>query len=344
MSVSNHRNHKTNTIHHLVSRVAHRVYFLKDEERNDFIEMMRRAAEYCGVELLGWCIMTNHFHILVYLPEEDEVPEPEVIRRVGILKGKGASEALANKLSELRRNGDIYMATEYLDDERNRMYDIGSFMKILKQWFTMEYNRRYSHTGTLWESAYKDRVIKHVTNDISTVLCYIHLNPIRAAACSGFDEYSWSSLAAAVNGDEVAIKGLRFIYGENLSNDELFEVHHRKMSEALEDIKRQRAEDVARKRAAGMNAPLDPLTDEAMVIQATAHFQKVQAALIETKQVDGSKAAIKRHEIKMSILQALAENPHLTMAALSDVVDAPKATVCRYVNALKRDGKLRQEV
>lgn len=340
MGVSNHRNHKANTIHHLVSRIAHRVYFLKDEECNDFIEMMRRVAEYCGVELLGWCIMTNHFHILAYLPEAEEVSESEVIRRVGVLKGKGAAEALANKLSDLRKKGDVYMATEFLDDERKRMYDIGSFMKILKQWFTAEYNRRYSHTGTLWESAYKDRVIKHIANDISTVLSYINLNPIRAAACKGFAEYAWSSFTAAAKGDEIALKGLRFIYGEDLSNNELLEVHHRKMAEALEALKRQRAEDIARKRAAGLDAPHDPLTDEAMIMQAKAHLQKVQAALLETKQVEGSKAAVKRHEIQVRILQALTENPHLTIFALSEIVNAPKSTVCRYVNALKQEGKL----
>ena len=344
MSASNHRNHNANTIHHLVSRVAHRVYFLKEEDRNDFIEMMRRTAEYCGIRLLGWCIMTNHFHILVYLPEKEELSESEVIRRVGILKGESAAEALVNKLSELQRKGGGDRVVECLDAERKRMYDVGSFMKILKQWFTMEYNRRYSHAGTLWESTYKDRVIKHITKDLSTVLCYIHLNPIRAAACSGFDEYIWSSLSAAVKGNELALKGLRFIYGEDLSNDELFEVHHRKMAEALEGIKRQCAEAIARKRAAGMDPPLDPLTDEAMVIQAAAHLQEVQEALVEIKQIDESRAAIRRREIKMRILQAFAENPHLTMAALSEVVDAPKSTVCRYVAALKRSGKLGQEV
>ena len=64
MANSNYRTKDHDTVHHLVSRIAHRVYFLKDEERNDFIEMMRRTAEFCGIELIGWCIMTNHFHIL----------------------------------------------------------------------------------------------------------------------------------------------------------------------------------------------------------------------------------------------------------------------------------------
>ena len=57
MAASNHRINDYGTVHHLTSRIAHRVYFLKEEERNDFIEIMLRVAEFCGIELIGWCIM-----------------------------------------------------------------------------------------------------------------------------------------------------------------------------------------------------------------------------------------------------------------------------------------------
>lgn len=44
MANSNKRVKKYETIHHLVSRIAHRVYFLKEDERKDFLEIVRRAA------------------------------------------------------------------------------------------------------------------------------------------------------------------------------------------------------------------------------------------------------------------------------------------------------------
>ncbi len=49
MSYSNNRNKDYETAHHLVSRIAHRVYFLKEDERKDFLEMVRRAAVFVGV-------------------------------------------------------------------------------------------------------------------------------------------------------------------------------------------------------------------------------------------------------------------------------------------------------
>ena len=52
MANSNNRIKEPETVHHLVSRIAHRVYFLKDEECDEFIDMMRRTAEFCGIELI----------------------------------------------------------------------------------------------------------------------------------------------------------------------------------------------------------------------------------------------------------------------------------------------------
>ena len=77
MAASNHRIRETSTYHRLISRIAHRVYFMKDEERNDFVEMMRRVAEFSGITLVAWCVLTNHFHILAYLPEAVEIGEDE---------------------------------------------------------------------------------------------------------------------------------------------------------------------------------------------------------------------------------------------------------------------------
>ena len=87
-------------MHHLISRIAHRVYFLKDDERKDFLEIARRAAQFSGVQLLGWCVMGNHFHLLVFLPTPRFVDEQEVIERYGALKGVQAASSIASMLIE----------------------------------------------------------------------------------------------------------------------------------------------------------------------------------------------------------------------------------------------------
>ena len=106
MANSNRRDRESETAHHLISRIAHRVYFLNEDERKDFLEIVRRAAEFTGVRLLGWCVMTNHFHILAYLPAPECIDEDEALRRYGVLKGQAALVEKGRELSEWRRTGD----------------------------------------------------------------------------------------------------------------------------------------------------------------------------------------------------------------------------------------------
>ncbi len=338
MGFSNFRKRDPFTVHHIVNRIAHRVFFLRDEERNDFIEMMRRVADFTGIQLLGWCVMSNHFHILAYLPERKEVDETEIVRRVGVLKGTKGVEALLAKLAELRRLavGAEEQVNRLLERYRRRMFDMGSFMKILKQWFTEEYNRRSAHVGTLWESTYIDRAVALKSADMSNVLAYICLNPIRGGLCAGYDEYAWSSLCAATRGDPLAINGLKFVYGEEKNVAEMVEALHCQMDAVLEVEKRRWAQEVARRRAAGYPVPENPLTDEAYVAQAAAHVEEVVRAgtAFHEQTLVYQKSEEKRLSAERLIIEAMRRQPKASPWALAKCVGLSPSTTYVYVRDL----------
>lgn len=59
--------------YHVTSRIAGRAHLLEDPTfKDDIVEWMHGIARFSGVELLAWCVMDNHFHMLVHVPE---VPE-----------------------------------------------------------------------------------------------------------------------------------------------------------------------------------------------------------------------------------------------------------------------------
>lgn len=346
MANSNCRTKEFDTVHHLVSRIAHRVYFLKDEDRNDFVEMMRRAADFCGIELVGWCVMTNHFHILAYLPQRMEVDEPEVLRRYGRLRGQAVAEMKAKEFAEWRQKGECgeKRVQDWLARARHRMYDIGSFMKIVKQWFTESYNLRYSHKGTLWESAYYDRVVSFAQSEIAKCLGYIHLNPIRAAAVARYDEYIWSSYTAFRRGDPVAVKGMRIAYGDEMSEEEITMCHVELLDGLLEEVKLRRAEDIARKRAAGYEIPADVLTSEAMIAQAAAHLEEVRVAsvAIRAEACVRSKWAEKK-EAQISRIRAYLVNcVEVTAKDIAAATDIPVRTTYRLLTDMVAGGMAEQ--
>jgi AcrR family transcriptional regulator len=211
-------------------------------------------------------------------------------------------------------------------------------MKILKQWFTFEYNRRYSHKGTLWESAYYDRVIGLSVSKIAECLGYIHLNPIRAAASDSFDGYFWSSYTAFVRGNLLAEKGMRFVYGDDISRDEIICRHNELLNSLLEKEKRRRAEEIARKRAAGYDAPIDPLTSEAMVIQAAAHLEKVRAAAVELHESDDIKGRKEKRRFLMesTVRESIETNPNVSPAQIADMLGVSPRTVYRILAKIRQ--------
>ncbi len=301
-----------------MSRIAHKVYFLTEEVRNDFIEMIRRAADFCGIELVAWCIMTNHFHILAYLPEPESIDEEETLRRYGALKGKSRLKALVAELSAIRNreNGEADVQKRLKEIQRP-MHSIGEFMKIVKQWMTQEYNRRYSHTGTLWESVYRDVLVKGTPDELGKRAGYIHLNPIRATITDDFADYPWSSMTALRRGDELALTGMRHIYGTDAEREDILEAHRELMSRLLEQVKLEKAQDVARKRHAGFDVQVDPLTTEALVAQESAHLEVVMAASIEdkaTQRIRGRPSTATNLEVKIQKL--LAQNPDMSAKSL----------------------------
>ena len=59
-----------------------RVLPLNDEEKTRFVERLWRVATFSYVEVLAYCFMSNHFHILVYVPDPRELSDDELLARI----------------------------------------------------------------------------------------------------------------------------------------------------------------------------------------------------------------------------------------------------------------------
>ena len=64
------------------------------------MELLRRVEEFSGVIVLAYAIMSNHFHIFIYVPEPEEIDDDEILRRINVLY-RGASLSLV--LGEWKR-------------------------------------------------------------------------------------------------------------------------------------------------------------------------------------------------------------------------------------------------
>ncbi|MFP4260913.1 MAG: transposase, partial [Opitutales bacterium] len=65
------RDSKTTSVHHAMSRVVGGERLLGPREKEVFRKMLWQVADFSGLEVLTYCIMDNHFHVLVRVPERD---------------------------------------------------------------------------------------------------------------------------------------------------------------------------------------------------------------------------------------------------------------------------------
>ncbi len=72
-----------------MSRIVGSQMLLGDREKEVLRKMLWRVADFCGVEVLTYSILSNHFHVLVRVPEKDRaVSDAELLRRFKVLYPK----------------------------------------------------------------------------------------------------------------------------------------------------------------------------------------------------------------------------------------------------------------
>lgn len=194
--------------YHCMSRVIQRQMLFRDVEKERFRVLMRQLEDFCGVRILTYAILDNHFHILLKVPERKEISDVELIRRAGRIYSKTMVQDLAKKLADLRATGQERQADELKSRFTYRMYDVSEFMKALKQRFTQWYNRTNARKGTLWEERFKSLLLEHRLNALRTVAAYIDLNAVRAGLVEDPKDYRFCGYAEAVAGEASARRGL----------------------------------------------------------------------------------------------------------------------------------------
>lgn len=199
------------SVYHAMSRIVGGERLLDSREKEMLRKMLWRVADFCGVEILTYCIMSNHFHVLVRVPETGRaVPDGELLRRFKVLYPKPTkyqTAEFARLETALREGGEE--AVEVRARLLARMHDLSEFMKTLKQRFSIWYNRNHGkRMGTLWMDRFKSVLVEGEGNPLLTMAAYIDLNSVRAGLVEDLKDYRWCGYAEAVAGSAKARAGL----------------------------------------------------------------------------------------------------------------------------------------
>ena len=217
--------------YHVMSRTTGGDFLFGAEEKEALRKIMWRMANFCGVKLLTYCVMDNHFHMLVRVPsqqaflrrfedrvgEEPGAGEERLLDHLSILYSKSYVQHMREEIAWMRENGMEEDVAKFLQKYKNRFCDLSLFVKQVKERFSRWYNKKHSRRGTLWMDRFKSVLVEN-GEALQTMAAYIDLNPVRAGLVQDPKDYRWCGYAESVGGSKRARRGLCRVMGKPLDS------------------------------------------------------------------------------------------------------------------------------
>ncbi len=201
-------------VYHCMSRVVAGEYLLGKREKEVFCKQLFQVADFCGVEVLTYCIMSNHFHVLVRVPERVELSDGELLERAQRLYWN--EDKYLGFIKNVFNNGDVDQVQRLRERLYSRMFDVSSFMKEVKQRFSIWYNKNHGRYGVFWADRFKSVLVEGKRHAVEMVAAYIDLNPVRAGLVKDPKDYRYSGYGEAMGGVNRSRRGImKAVYEKN---------------------------------------------------------------------------------------------------------------------------------
>jgi len=201
-------------VYHCMSRSVNGERLFDDQAKEILRRQFWQVADYCGVEVLTYAILSNHFHVLVQVPQKTPVSDAELLRRHEVLYPHPTRSQTA-RLKVIKKNlvSNGPEAQSWRRRQLALMGDISPFMKLVKLRFSIWYNHAHRRFGTLWAERFKSVLLEPRGRVVATVAAYIDLNSVRAGLAEDPKDYRFCGYAEAVAGSAVARRNLASVTG-----------------------------------------------------------------------------------------------------------------------------------
>jgi hypothetical protein len=206
---------KEEAYYHCMSRVVGEEWLLDDMAKEVLRAQIWALAEYCGVELVTYVLMSNHYHVLVKVPERRVVGDAELLclyRRLYPKLKPQQELALRAVEQDMAKDGDL--ARRWRERQQRQMFDVSIYNKLLKMRFSIWYNRTHERIGTFWAERFKSVLVQDGAA-LEEMALYIDMNAERANMVSDPKDYRFCGYAEAVAGNVRARQGLMQVYNDD---------------------------------------------------------------------------------------------------------------------------------
>jgi REP element-mobilizing transposase RayT len=212
--------------YHCMTRIVNGERLIDDAAKEVLRKQLWLAAEFCGVHVLTYAVMSNHFHVLISIPVKTVISDAELLRRYRLLHPKptkyqtGRLEVIEALLSKNDPEGEAWRKRQCA-----LMGDVSPFMKLVKQRFATRFNKAHNRYGALFAERFKSVLVESEGSALRTMALYIDLNPVRAGLVADPKDYRFCGYGEAVAGNKAARSGIVRIHGPDIVWAEAQDAH-----------------------------------------------------------------------------------------------------------------------
>ena len=163
-------------VYHVVSRTALSGLPFKDTDKDKLLSIINRYSRLFFTEVLGFSLMGNHFHLVVRMLPESRFTDEDIIKRFHSHYGE-----------------DVDIPEGHISYYREKFSSLASYIKEIKQTFSVYFNRKNRRKGTLWGERFKSVIVEN-GDTLVNCLAYVELNPVRAGLVEKPEDYRWNSI------------------------------------------------------------------------------------------------------------------------------------------------------
>ncbi|WP_444944045.1 transposase [Microbulbifer sp. ZKSA006] len=167
---------------------------------------MHDLASIFALDIAAYAVMSNHYHIVLYIDKEKALnwPDSEVILRWQKLF-KASNLSLRYLQGDSLDQSEMRKLKEVIALWRDRLMDLSWFMRCLNESIARQANVEDCCTGRFWEGRFKSQALLD-EKALAACMAYVDLNPIRANMAKAPEDSSHTSIQrrirAAITGEQ----------------------------------------------------------------------------------------------------------------------------------------------
>jgi REP element-mobilizing transposase RayT len=149
------------------------------KEHDNYLHFLRLYEKYIEpvTETYAWCLLGNHFHLLVRIKTLEEIQNYWDERDESNLSGLPDPKGFENK--------------------SNKNFIITNQFSKFFNAYVKAFNKRFKRTGSLFEKPFDRKKVDN-TGYFKNLIHYIHYNSVHHGFCKRLQEYPWSSYGSVI--------------------------------------------------------------------------------------------------------------------------------------------------